>query len=254
MSMRTIARSSSNRKSASDRASSVLPTPVGPRNRNDPVGRLGSEMPARDRRTASLTARTASAWPISRSPMTSSIRSSLAVSPSSIRPVGMPVQASTTSAICSGPTSSPTSGSRLGLLRVDRRLDLALQLGDRLVVDLARGLEVALAQVPLGLDPQLVEGAAQLALALQRRLLLLPPRLERAELLLTVGQVGPERGQPLAGGVVALASRARTPPSSSGRPGGGAGRSPPATTRSPSAAGWTPRRSGRSPCPAAAAR
>src|ERR687898_85589 len=37
MSMRTMARSSSNRKSASDRASSVLPTPVGPRNRNEPL-------------------------------------------------------------------------------------------------------------------------------------------------------------------------------------------------------------------------
>ena len=61
MSMRTIARSSSNRKSASDLASSVLPMPVGPRNRNEPVGRLGSEMPARERRTASLTALTAAA-------------------------------------------------------------------------------------------------------------------------------------------------------------------------------------------------
>ena len=38
MSMRTIAVSSSNRNSASARASSVLPTPVGPRNRNEPIG------------------------------------------------------------------------------------------------------------------------------------------------------------------------------------------------------------------------
>src|ERR1700712_61272 len=52
MSMRTIARSSSNRKSASALASSVLPTPVGPRNRNEPVGRSGSLTPARARRTA----------------------------------------------------------------------------------------------------------------------------------------------------------------------------------------------------------
>ena len=111
MSIRTIARSSSNRKSASARASSVLPVPVGPRNRNEPVGRLGSLMPARERRTASLTALTAARWPIRRPPMTDSISSSLAVSPWSIRPVGMPVQASTTSATCSGPTSSPTSGS-----------------------------------------------------------------------------------------------------------------------------------------------
>ena len=45
MSMRTIARSSSKRKSASVRASSVLPTPVGPRNRNEPIGRCGSDEP-----------------------------------------------------------------------------------------------------------------------------------------------------------------------------------------------------------------
>src|SRR6266480_3380851 len=48
MSMRMTARSSSNRNSASARASSVLPTPVGPRNRNDPIGRLGSLNPALD--------------------------------------------------------------------------------------------------------------------------------------------------------------------------------------------------------------
>ena len=40
MSMRIIARSSSNKNSASARASSVLPTPVGPRNRNEPIGPL----------------------------------------------------------------------------------------------------------------------------------------------------------------------------------------------------------------------
>src|SRR6266436_7161029 len=47
MSMRTMARSSSNRNSASARASSVLPTPVGPRNKNVPIGRLASARPAR---------------------------------------------------------------------------------------------------------------------------------------------------------------------------------------------------------------
>ena len=40
MSMRTIACSSSNRNSASARASSVLPTPVGPRKMKLPSGRL----------------------------------------------------------------------------------------------------------------------------------------------------------------------------------------------------------------------
>ena len=38
--------------SASALASSVLPTPVGPRKMNEPIGRLGSFSPARARRTA----------------------------------------------------------------------------------------------------------------------------------------------------------------------------------------------------------
>ena len=58
-----MACSSSKRNSASALASSVLPTPVGPRNRNEPVGRFGSLMPARERRTASATALTASLLP-----------------------------------------------------------------------------------------------------------------------------------------------------------------------------------------------
>ena len=56
MSMRMMACSSSNMNSASALASSVLPTPVGPRNRNEPIGRFGSCSPARARRTASDTA------------------------------------------------------------------------------------------------------------------------------------------------------------------------------------------------------
>src|ERR1051326_1798800 len=47
ISMRTMAVSSSNRNSASALVSSVLPTPVGPRNRNEPIGRLGSCKTAR---------------------------------------------------------------------------------------------------------------------------------------------------------------------------------------------------------------
>src|SRR3954463_454051 len=47
MSIRVIAWSSSNRNSASARASSVLPTPVGPRKRNEPTGRCGSDRPDR---------------------------------------------------------------------------------------------------------------------------------------------------------------------------------------------------------------
>ena len=89
MSMRTIARSSSKRKSASALASSVLPTPVGPRNRNEPVGRSGSVIPARARRTASETARDRALLadqPARRA--SSSIRSSFSVSPSQQPPGG----------------------------------------------------------------------------------------------------------------------------------------------------------------------
>src|ERR671917_496355 len=50
MSIRTMASSSPNRNSARVRASSVFPTPEGPRKMNEPVGRLGSLRPARDRR------------------------------------------------------------------------------------------------------------------------------------------------------------------------------------------------------------
>ena len=47
----------SSSKSASARAfaSSVLPTPVGPKNKNEPIGLLGSCIPALERIMASVT-------------------------------------------------------------------------------------------------------------------------------------------------------------------------------------------------------
>src|ERR1700694_1346906 len=59
MSIRTMARSSSKRKSARVLASSVLPTPVGPRNMKLPIGRFGSDRPAPLRRVAVANAPTA---------------------------------------------------------------------------------------------------------------------------------------------------------------------------------------------------
>ena len=58
--------SSANRNSARALVSSVLPTPVGPRNRKLPMGRAGSCSPARALRTASDTAASASSWPTTR--------------------------------------------------------------------------------------------------------------------------------------------------------------------------------------------
>jgi hypothetical protein len=89
MSIRTMARSSSKRNSASALASSVLPTPVGPRNRNEPVGRSGRRCRPASAAPRRRRARTAAAcWPMRRLPSHSSMCSSFSVSPSSSRPRG----------------------------------------------------------------------------------------------------------------------------------------------------------------------
>jgi hypothetical protein len=66
MSKRIRAWSLPKRKLASARASSVLPTPVGPRNTKLPTGRLGFFSPARDRRIAREIADVAFSWLITR--------------------------------------------------------------------------------------------------------------------------------------------------------------------------------------------
>ena len=106
MSRRTILSAESNSVEASVRANSVLPTPVGPRNRKLPIGLRGSLIPARARRIASETSVTASSWPTTLSCKTSSRRSSFSRSPSTSRVTGTPVHFETMSAISSCETSS----------------------------------------------------------------------------------------------------------------------------------------------------
>ena len=106
MSIRTIDFSSSNKYSARARASSVFPTPVGPRNKNEPIGLLGSDNPARLRRMAFAVAVTASSCPITRWCNRSSRCTSLCISPSSNLFSGTPVHFDTTSAMSSASTSS----------------------------------------------------------------------------------------------------------------------------------------------------
>ncbi len=101
-----MALSSSNRKPANAFVSSVLPTPVGPRNRKLPSGRPGSCKPARARRTAFDTASIAWDCPMTRFDRMFSMSSSFSRSPSIIRSTGMPVQRDTTPAISSSVTSS----------------------------------------------------------------------------------------------------------------------------------------------------
>ena len=99
MSIRIMASSLSNKKLAKALVNSVLPTPVGPKNKNDPLGRFGSDKPARERRTALDTATTASSCPTTRSCKNSSILRSFSRSPCIILATGIPVAALTTSAI-----------------------------------------------------------------------------------------------------------------------------------------------------------
>ena len=179
MSMRTIARSSSNRKSASDLASSVLPVPVGPRKRNEPVGRLGSEIPARERRTASLTARHGLLLPDQ--PLADDLLhpqqlGGLALEQPTGRDAG-PGLDDVGDLLGADLLADQRLG--LGLVGGLGRLDLLLERRDPAVEDLAGLLQLALASELVGLDAQLVELAAQLALTLERGLLLLPARVER---------------------------------------------------------------------------
>src|SRR5215468_3191527 len=147
MSMRTTARSSSKRNSASALASSVLPTPVGPRNRNEPVGRDAG-------------------------PGGHDIRH--VVRPDLLLDHGRRVRGRGRRA-----PVPPGCGSGLLKLGLDG-LDLAVFQPRPL-------LQVAVALRALDLDPQVIEALLQLADPVKARLLALPTGQQRGELLLSVG-------------------------------------------------------------------
>ena len=119
----------------------------GPRNMNEPIGRFGSCRPARARRTAVDTACTASPWPTTRLPSSSSMRSSLSRSPSSILSTGMPVQRETTCAMCSGVTASSTRPPAARPAASASR-ELLLELRDDAIGELAGLGEVAACAAP----------------------------------------------------------------------------------------------------------
>ena len=206
MSIRVIACSSSNRNAASARASSVLPTPVGPRNRNEPMGRRGSLSPARARRTASDTAAMASSCPTTRSWSRSSMWTSFASSPSMSRVTGMPVHFETMSAISSAVTSSlssafgPWSAAIAASCWVEPLLELAL----RAVLELRGALVVRLALGLLDLDLEPLQLRLRGADRLDRALLGLPALLHRARLLGDLGELLLERLEARLRGVVLL--------------------------------------------------
>src|SRR6266849_4259718 len=114
MSTRIRAFVSANRKRARPRASSVLPTPVGPEKMKEPIGRLGSLRPARLRRIAREITWIASSWPTTLWCISSSIRNRRAVSASWRRVTGIPVQRDTMNA-----TPSSVIVGRVLLVTVD---------------------------------------------------------------------------------------------------------------------------------------
>ena len=98
--------SSSKSDCASAFASSVLPTPVGPRKRKEPTGLSGSLIPALERSIASDTLVTASSCPITLSWSIPSILRSFSLSPCISLVIGIPVQRPTILDISSSPTWS----------------------------------------------------------------------------------------------------------------------------------------------------
>ena len=96
----------SNKASAKLLATSVLPTPVGPKNKNDPIGLFWSFIPALWRKIASLTNSTASSWPITRRFKVSAKCSTFSRSPFIILEIGMLVFLEIILAIISSVTTS----------------------------------------------------------------------------------------------------------------------------------------------------
>src|SRR6266545_1986976 len=92
MSKRTSAFWLSNRNSARRRATSVLPTPEGPRKMKEPIGRLGLLTPRRDRRMAFETLMMAASWPTIRRRSASSMCRSFSASSMASEATGIPVQ------------------------------------------------------------------------------------------------------------------------------------------------------------------
>ena len=106
ISIRTICRSSSNSCSAKALATSVLPTPVGPKNIKEPIGRFSSWICAFERKIASVTNSSAWSWPTTRFAKTCSRWSNFVRSLSTKRLTSTPVQRETIFAIISSSTVS----------------------------------------------------------------------------------------------------------------------------------------------------
>ncbi len=181
--------------SASARASSVLPTPVGPRNRNEPIGRFGSDRPARERRRAlddGLHGLVLADHPLVQALLHLDQLLDLALHQLRHRDAG--------------PAGDDLGDVLLGDLLGQQRAGLVelvaapllfgddlLELGDLGVLELRRALEVALTLGLLELAARLVQPGDRGLARLDRLLLRLPAGLELRRGLVQVGELGLDR-------------------------------------------------------------
>ena len=205
MSMRIIASSESNMNSASARASSVLPTPVGPRNRKVPIGRSGSCRPARERRSArrdGLHRLVLADDPFVQAVLHVDQLLGLALqqpADGDARPARDHLADVVGVDLLLQEHRRRRVGALLGLALLVLG-ELAFELGDLLVEELGGALVVGLALRALDLDPRGLEPLFQVGDLVDRVLLVLPPRLHLRGALLQLGELPLERLAALGGG------------------------------------------------------
>jgi hypothetical protein len=201
MSIRTMALPSSNRNSARLLVSSVLPTPVGPRNRNEPSA--GSD-PGGRRGRGGWRGHGGDGGLLADHPAADHLlhlQQLLALAFQHLVD-RMPVQRETTPAISSGVTSSRSMAVWLALFRFG---DLPFELRDRAVGNLPGLREVARALRLVEFEPRGVELLLELALRLHLVALALPAPGQLRRLLLKISEFLFQRGEPVPGRAVGFA-------------------------------------------------
>ena len=233
-------------KSASAWPARSCATPVGPRNRNEPVGRLGSATPARVRRTASETACTALRCPITRLP--SSPPCAAAWRSHLQQPAGRDAGPRRHHV---GDIVRPSSLSMTvcGLRPAAARIEFLLDLRDAAVPQFGGLGQIAVALGLVGLPRNVLELFLEFADDVDGVLPRSASGWSARPASPSVGKFGAQLLQPFLGGGVPSFSRAI-----SRSPGGAPGARPidlgRAGSRSPCAAGRRPHRPGRWPGPA----
>ena len=171
---------------------------------NEPVGRFGSATPARLRRTASETACTAFCLaddPLAEFVLHAQQLGGLTLEHPAGRNAG-PRRHHVRDVVGSDLLLEHDVLARLGLRQ--RRVELLLHFRDASVAQLGGLGQVAVTLGPVGLATQPVQLFGEVTHDVDGALLVLPAGGELGQLLLVVGQLGPQLLQPILGGVVGL--------------------------------------------------